>query len=447
VLPGRPARLGLGASLADASGSAALAGLGPVSATLTVQDAYGVSYPVQTTAMPANGVRHELVASLRAASAAYPLRLVGIAINYNMPAYPLTVDQQRAARSAVLRLDGISVSQATTGPFPPPFAAGPAVSAWPAQMSAPGLSYELSGLSGATDGAVNPGVSSAGAADGAEQISFAPGNGPAQAPPPGQADIAIDVPRSHPVPVIATTQYAAISGLHDGSVFAVTIAGQQVSCQLVATVAAFPGGGALVADQAAVQDALASQGAGGSLPVTGWWLATVTGGVPPGVPAGWAVTDTNALESSLESDPLSAAPVHAAAAVAIAVALLAALGFCVSVAASARERRIQHALFGALGVPAAAQARLFCLEELLISIPATAVGLAIGVVLARVMVPALTVTATGAVPAPPVLLVLPLGWVLPLAAGLAVVPVVAAVVATLRQPDPATELRAAEALA
>jgi ABC-type antimicrobial peptide transport system permease subunit len=139
--------------------------------------------------------------------------------------------------------------------------------------------------------------------------------------------------------------------------------------------------------------------------------------------------------------------VHAAAAVAIAVALLAALGFCVSVAASARERRSQHALLGALGVPAVAQARLFCIEEALISIPAATVGLVIGVVLARVMVPALTVTATGAVPVPPVLLALPLGLVLPLAAVLAIVPVAAAAVTALRQPDPAAELRAAEAMA
>jgi hypothetical protein len=63
------------------------------------------------------------------------------------------------------------------------------------------------------------------------------------------------------------------------------------------------------------------------------------------------------------------------------------------------------------------------------------------------MVPALTVTAPGAVPVPPVLLALPLGLVLPLAAALAIVPVLAAAVTALRQPDPAAELRAAEAMA
>jgi hypothetical protein len=456
VLPGRPARLELTASLSEPSGGAAAA-LGPVSATLTVQDADGVSYAIPTTAIPADGQSHELVARLSAAGATYPLRLVGMSISYSMAAYPLTALAARADQQAVLQLGNISVSQHHTGPFSRPFATGQAIAAWQAQSADPGLAAVLSGTSGLTYGSAKTEIGLQAAAGGIERITFSPGHGPllpnpppgtSATPQPGPADVLINIPPARqPVPVLATTGYAATYGLYHGSVFAVTIEGQQVFCQLVATVAAFPGGGALVADQAAVQDALVTLGFGGSLPVTEWWLATVTGAAPAGVPAGWTVSDADAVASRLESDPLSAAPVHAAEAVAVAVALLAALGFCVSVAASARERRSQHALLGALGVPAAAQARLFCVEEALISIPAAGVGLAIGVVLARVMVPALTVTATGAAPVPPVLLTLPLGWVLPLAALLVIVPVLAAAVTALRQPDPAAELRAAEAMA
>jgi hypothetical protein len=456
VLPGRPAQIELTASLSDPSGGADAAVLGPVSATLTVQDSYGVSYAIQTTAIPADGRSHELVAGLTTAGTAYPLRVIGISINYTMPTYPLTALAVRADQQAVLQLGDISVSQGDTGPFSRPFATGQAIAAWPAQSADPGLASVL-GTSGLTYGSANAELGSQAAAGGTERITFSPGHGPllpnsppgpSATPQPGQADVNINVPPARqPVPVIATTGYAATNGLHHGSAFAVTIEGQQVSCQLVATVAAFPGGGALVADQAAVQDALVNLGVGGSLPVTEWWLATATGAAPAGVPAGWTVSDAAVVASRLESDPLSAAPVHAAAAVALAVAVLAGLGLCVSVAASARERRSQRALLGALGLPAAAQARLFCAEEALISIPAAGVGLAIGVALARIMVPALTVTATGAVPVPSVLLALPLGLVLPLAALLAIVPVAAAAVAALRQPDPAAELRAAEAMA
>jgi hypothetical protein len=457
ALPGRPAQVELSASMTDPSSAEAAAALGPVSATLTVQDAYGVSYAIQTTSMPADGRSHELVAGLSAAGAAYPLRLIGISVNYNMPAYPLTALAARADQQSVLQLGGFSVSQHDTGPFSVPFASGQAIAAWLAQSADPGLASVLSGTSGLTFGSAKTEIGSQTAVGGTERITFSPGHGPllpnpppgtSATPQPGQADVEVNIPSGRqPVPVIATTGYAATHGLYQRSVFAVTIEGQQVSCQVMATVAAFPAGGVLVADQAAMQDALLILGVGGSLPVTEWWLATTSGAAPAGVPAGWTVSDADAVASRLESDPLSAAPVHAAAAVALAVAVIAALGFCVSVAASARERRSQHALLGALGVPAAAQARLFCAEEALISFPAAGVGLAIGVVLARVMVRPLTVTATGAVPVPPVLLELPLGLVLPLTALLAIVPVVAAAVTALRQPDPAAELRAAEAMA
>jgi len=75
------------------------------------------------------------------------------------------------------------------------------------------------------------------------------------------------------------------------------------------------------------------------------------------------------------------------------------------------------------------------------------VDLVVGVVLAHVIVPTLTLTATGATPVPSVLVIVPLGWVLGVAACLAAVPVLAAALATVRQPDPAAELRAAEAMA
>jgi hypothetical protein len=312
----------------------------------------------------------------------------------------------------------------------------------------------LATLNGASDGALKPGAYAAATAGSAEQISFDPGHGPLfpgalpPNPAPGPAELDLAIPAAkQPVPVIATSGYAAANGLHRGAVFAVTVSGQAVSCQLVATVAAFPDGGAVVADQAAMQDALASRGYGGTLPVTGWWLSTVGGTAPAGLPVGAAVTDAAALERRLERDPLSAAPIQAVAAVAGAAALLAALGFCVSVAASARERRPQRALLGALGVPASTQAGLFCLEEALVSLPAAAVGLAIGVGLAQLLVPALTLTSTGGLPVPPVLVTLPVGWVVAVAAGLPAVPVLAAAVSALRQPDPAAELRAAEAVA
>ncbi|MGH3304127.1 MAG: FtsX-like permease family protein, partial [Streptosporangiaceae bacterium] len=350
LLPGKPVRLEITASM---TGPSTLAALGPVSVTVALRDADGVGYSVATTAMPADGRPHELIAVLGAsAGAAYPLQIIGMSVSYQMPPYPQSANARLGDKSALLRIDSFSASAASAGPFERPFAPGRALATWPPEPNDRGLAGEVALLGGDTDGSNAPGVYNSGASGGAEAVSFDPGYGPlvpgsvlgqgtalgtSPTPPPGVADLNFDIPPEPPVPVIATAGYAAGTGLHTGSVFSVTIAGQQIACRLAATVRAFPDDGLLVADQTAVQDALASKGFGGTLAVTGWWLATVDGAVPPGLPAGSTVTDAVALDQRMVHDTLSAAPVQAAAAVAAAAALLAALGFCVSVAASARE--------------------------------------------------------------------------------------------------------------
>jgi hypothetical protein len=56
-----------------------------------------------------------------------------------------------------------------------------------------------------------------------------------------------------------------------------------------------------------------------------------------------------------------------------------------------------------------------------------------------------TLTSAAARPVPPVLVQVPVGPAALLAAAVAVLPVLAAAVSTARRPDPAAELRAAEA--
>jgi hypothetical protein len=66
-------------------------------------------------------------------------------------------------------------------------------------------------------------------------------------------------------------------------------------------------------------------------------------------------------------------------------------------------------------------------------------------VVARLLVPAVTLTAAAAEPVPPPLTVLDLAQTVPLALVIAVLPAIAAALATARRPDPAAELRTAEA--
>jgi ABC-type antimicrobial peptide transport system permease subunit len=171
--------------------------------------------------------------------------------------------------------------------------------------------------------------------------------------------------------------------------------------------------------------------------------------VPPGLtavlPPGSAITSTGAVAAGLLGNPLSTVPQQGLLAVAIAAAVLAVAGFCVSIAAGLRQRRAENALLAALGVAPRAVAGQLCLEKLMLSLPSALAGLALGVVIAELLVPAITLSPTATTPVPPVLI--QFGWsqILPLALAVAALPVLAAALTIARRPDAAAELRAAEA--
>ena len=255
-----------------------------------------------------------------------------------------------------------------------------------------------------------------------------------------------------PIPAIATSAFLGSSGAAIGSTVQETIGGVSVPVRIVAAVSHFPtvtaGNGALIVDLATLQTFLTNESASPAQ-VTEWWLATAGHQVPPGLtarlPAGSAITSAAQLAAGLTADPLSAAPQQALLALAVAAALLAVTGFCMAIAADVRQRRVENALMAALGVTPGGAARELVLEKLLVSLPAAALGLVIGAVVARLLVPAVTLTAAAAEPVPPPLTMLDLTQTIPLALAIAVLPAIAAALAMTRRPDPAAELRAAEA--
>ena len=251
------------------------------------------------------------------------------------------------------------------------------------------------------------------------------------------------------IPGIATAAFLRANNAAVGSVFPAAVGGATVPVKIVAAVSAFPtvtgADGALIVDLAAVQDYLAGK-AQQPLAVTSWWLRAAPGAAAgPAVPPDAVVTDRAAVTAGLFGDSLTAAPQQAALAVGVAVTLLAALGFAVSVAASLRERRARSALLKALGVPMSAQVRQLCAEELLLSIPAGLAGLAAGAALAHLLISAVVLTPGGTTPVPPVLPEVPLSWAAVLAAGICVLPAVVALAAGARRDDTAAQLRGAEA--
>lgn len=453
VLPGRAERLAITATMAGGLNNS----LGPVSASVTVQDAYGLAYTFPAGSMPANGRPHQLVAQLAiSAGAAYPLRLIGISLTYSVPVATNSAAALAADAKAVVTFDSVAVSSLRHGPFAAPFMSGQELARWRPTSLGAELGPLSTVLGGETDGLKEPSVTHWAAAGHKAELTLAPGMGPDIAPQAlrelGSASLQAQVQVTIPPPaqgvwLIATAGYLHGTGQLSGSDINLTVGGTQVTGYLAMTVSQFPSvtsGGAIIADLGTLEDAIVSAG-GAPVPATTWWLRTAGGATPIGLPGGSVVVNAKNLAASLADDPISAAPVKAALAVGAAVALLAALGFCVSVAASARARRGQRALLGALGVHAGAQARLFCLEEIMLSGPAALVGLALGIGLAHLLIPAVTLTATGGMPVPPVLVRLPLTWVLLITVAIPAVPVIAAAVTALRQPDAAAELRAAEA--
>ena len=215
-----------------------------------------------------------------------------------------------------------------------------------------------------------------------------------------------------------TGSFAKAMGTGAGRSFPVTFAGTTINLKVVSVISGFPtltgpAGGAIV-DQASLQTALASAGA---LPaqVTEWWLRTSRPVALTGLPPGSTVTDRTAVAASLLGNPLAAAPQLAMLAIAAAAVILAAAGFFVS-AATARERAHDMALLAALGATKRQLTRLLCLEQAVISVPAALAGLLLGALLARLVIPAVSITPAGTPPVPPVLVQTP--WALPCAVAL-----------------------------
>ena len=252
------------------------------------------------------------------------------------------------------------------------------------------------------------------------------------------------------VPAIATRAFDGANNSGVGSIVQTTINGTTVPAKIVAVANSFPTitGAGLVMDLPALEAFLVSRGTE-PVAVTQWWLATAGGQVPASLtralPSGATTKSSAALAAAIVADPLSAAPQQVLLAMTVAAALLAIFGFWVSIAAGVRQRRAENAVLAALGVSQRSAAAQLFLEKLLLSVPAAALGLVLGTVLARLLVPAVTLSATAQTPVPPPVTMFDLPQTIPLAAAVALLPALAAALVAFRRPDPAAELRAAEA--
>jgi ABC-type antimicrobial peptide transport system permease subunit len=460
ALPGQPERLEVLATLGHGPHTSAeqvRKALGAALAMASIQDATGATYQIPLAGnLPFDGRPHSLV-FLLSAQASYPLRLLGLTLNYVLPHYDPA--NPTSAPTASLTIDSLAVAARASGPFGRPFAQGAALGEWQdsgLSSAVPAGPPDAYGQMPPSDGAAPLILAWHGAAGGAQQLTFYAGHEPslqvmdqllmAPGEVPGQVAITVQDPaRSAVVPAIATSGYLSANRLGIGSTTSVSLDGSRVTVDIVASVARFPTvfgpNQALIVDLADVNDVLTSNHVM-PLPVTRWWLRTPDGQVPR-LPAGLglSVTDRASQQADLLGNELLNAPRQAMVAIGVAAVLLGVLGFSVSVAASIRSRRTQSAVFAALGVGKNAQAAQLCLEQCALSVPAAAAGLLAGIGLAELIVPAITLTTDATAPVPSALVMVPLGPAVVLALVTAAGPAVAAALTVARRPDPAAQLR------
>lgn len=248
------------------------------------------------------------------------------------------------------------------------------------------------------------------------------------------SDVAGPADPSGAFPAVATQALSQTLKLGVGDLTSVPVGSRTVSVRIVAVVAGFPtistpGGGLVVSDATT------------KLAPNEVWLSDSSTGTPHGLPAGAALTFRTQLQQKLRSAPLTEESLRALLAVALATTLLALCGLIVSVVSSGAERSAEFALLDALGFSRRGLIGTLCLEQSLLAGPGALAGIALGLLLERVVIPVATLTASAAKPQPPVTVLTPWTEVLLGAVALLAVPLISFALAGARRRETAAVLR------
>jgi hypothetical protein len=457
-LPGRPTALRLVVSLTGAGSGkrittgnpnspttpsgisgASLTGITDATLSLQLTDASGVAYQIGNAALAPDGKSRVIEVTIPGgADADYPLTLSGFSLSYALPVskpglvasldiHSASVVGGSAGGAAVELPAVVSAGQQQTALVGAPDVApaGPGLSSGPPHL----ISYRPAGTGAVVTFTIGAG---------SESSAYG------YATDYGSVTVTPNAPKV--LPGIATRAFLAASGLSLGDTVEVNGLQTVIPVQIVGEMAQFPtitgSGGAVIVNQATLQ-LFEQEYAGGPLAVTNWWIRTSEPSALTNLPAGSTVTTLAGVTASLRRQPLGVAPLAALIAVAAIALLLAAAGFLVSIS-SARERGRDIAVLDALGATPGQLTRLRCLEQAMLSAPAAAGGLALGLLLSRLIIPAVTITAQATQPIPAVLVLIPIMPAVGIALAIAVLPVAAVALARVTGTATMTRLRAEE---
>lgn len=425
-LPGRPQRVDIAVSVRSA-GAGGRAGLG-----LLLRDRFGITYRVPMVQLPDDGdatLSMHIGALLGApiGSAAAPLSVAGLVLSYDREGMFRDLGEQAGtpvtAPHDELTVRSLAVAQTREGPAAPVTAAGPD---W--KLSAPKLT------DGGPSAELLPGSDRAPGGQALARLRYRDGSGER-----GGVQVTL-VPGPAPaaeVPGIATRAYLAAIGGAVGDLVPVQLDGSTVPVRVTAAIGSLPVAGdtAIAVDLATVGRVLAATGTELPMPAE-WWLPAGSADDPaPARAAAELRSGAGAQQvrlreevaATLLDDPLSAGPQGALAALAVACAVLAAIGFAASATAAARERARESSVLLALGTRRRDLARTATAESCVLVGLGTAVGVGLGVAIVHLVVPLTVLTPAASRPVPEVLVDLPAVRTLLLAAAIAAVPLLSAV--------------------
>jgi hypothetical protein len=259
-----------------------------------------------------------------------------------------------------------------------------------------------------------------------------------------------------PIAAIATSAFLEASGRTVGDTMPLAIGGIPRTVEIVGGMSAVP---TVDADEPALVVDLPTlaliryEGTDSTDPPGEWWFALDPAQAESAVDAlsqqpiaSRTVVTADERARALATDPVALGIIGALAIGFVAAALFAVVGFVVSAAVSARERIGEFALLRALGLSAGQLSGWLSLENAVLATVSLAAGTVIGLAMAWVVLPFVTVTQSGAAPFPPVTLAVP--WpaiaILEAVALVALVTTIAVIAWVLRRIGLASVLRIGE---
>ena len=358
-----------------------------------------------------------------------PLRLESIELVVSAPTFHAVV--------GTLDLTGVAASTSPTGEAWTPVALDPGAAGWS------WLRVDPTGFSGPTTSPYLPAGGDAG------RITLEPDLGPTSGAvvgdpqSPGTTFRLFAAPAGDTaVPAIVSRSFLEQAGIAVGDVVGVTSFGEALTLHVVGVLDAIPpvppDTPAVVVDAASL-DLHRFADVGQVATAREWWLG-VEPGRAPDVVAGLEAVGSDidhvigrqALTDSLTSDPVPLGLIGALGLGAIAAMAFAAIGFVVSATVSTSERLGEFALLQALGLSRGQLSSWLSLEHVFLLLTGLVAGSVLGLLLAWLVLPFATLTATGAAAVPAPVVVIPWAALVPLWV-LAAIVLVLTVVVTTRQ--------------